>query len=159
MTTDLEKRVGQKKDGFKSEGERRIGEFLDSYGIRYRYEQGVLVEDKGKPKIWHPDYFLPEFGIYLEYFGLAGEPDYDRGIKRKKKIYSEMGLEVISVYPWHFCDDWRGYILDNIEGIQNKRLKTFSEKRYGNPRRPLSYSRVFRGKQMGYSARGGRGYR
>lgn len=131
MTSDLEKSLRvARSDRFKSEGERRLAELLDSYDIRYRYEQGVLVEDKKKPKIWHPDFYLPEFGVYIEYFGLAGNQEYDLGIKRKKRIYSEMGLDVIPVYPWTFCDDWQGYVMDSLHGILNRRLDTLFGKQY-----------------------------
>jgi hypothetical protein len=158
---DLESRVEKdRKDGFKSEGERRIGEFMDSYGIQYRYEQGVLVEDRGKPKIWHPDYFLPEFAVYIEYFGLAGNREYDNNIKRKKSIYSAMGLDVIPVYPWTFCDDWQGYIMDSILGVLNRRIKVYSEKQYKNPRPTLVYhNNIQRGSFGGYSRPGTGRYR
>ena len=53
----------------------------------------------------NPDYYLPEFAVYIEYFGLAGKQDYDQGIRKKKDTYEKMGLPVISVYPWHFEND------------------------------------------------------
>jgi hypothetical protein len=46
---------------------------------------------------WYPDFHLPEFETYIEYYGLAGKQDYDKGIKTKEAVYSKMGLDVISV--------------------------------------------------------------
>ena len=115
------------KDKFKSEGERRIANLLDRNNIKYFYEQGVLVINDGKPKIWHPDYFLPEYGIYIEYYGMAGDPDYDRGIEKKNRVYAEMGLEVIPVYPWIFKTTWENYIINKVFEISKSRYDKVSK--------------------------------
>ena len=160
MTSDLEKSLGVvRSDRFKSQGERRLAGLLDSYDIRYRYEQGVLVEDKEKPKIWHPDFYLPEFSVYIEYFGLAGNQDYDLGIKRKKHIYSEMGLDVIPVYPWTFYDDWQGYVMGSLRGILDRRLDTFFGKQYQTPQQGLHNRNSSRMGTRGYARPRGSHYR
>jgi len=144
MVYDLEKKLGRtRKDIFKSEGERRIAYFLDNYGIRYVYEQGLLVKDRDKPKIWHPDFFLPEFALYIEYYGMAGNQDYDRGIEHKKSVYDEMGLDVLSVYPWTFCDDWQGYLMDNLYQVSNRRLGDLDRKGYRRGGPKISYGRRY----------------
>ena len=126
----------------KSDGERRIAQFFDACSIRYLYEQGVLVSDAGKPKIWHPDFYLPEFAAYVEYYGLAGNSDYDRGVQKKTRVYREMGLDVIPVYPRTFADDWQRYLLDTLGEITHRRAETLSQKRcYAPPayRTPAPY--------------------
>ncbi|EFK08165.1 conserved domain protein [delta proteobacterium NaphS2] len=102
MNRNLENLLnGNKNPKFKSEGERRIAYFLNENAIRYQYETGVLVHaDDHKPRIWYPDFYLPEFGTYIEYYGLKGKRNYDSGIKRKETTYKRMGLEVIPVYPY-----------------------------------------------------------
>ena len=79
MNQELEKIVkGKGLLKFKSEGERRIASFLKDNSIKYQYEPGVLVNSwEHKPRIWYPDFYLPEFGTYIEYFGLAGRQNYD----------------------------------------------------------------------------------
>ena len=153
----LEERInGNLGPRFKSEGERRIAYFLDTHDIQYIYEPPVLVTPSEKqPRIWYPDYYLPEFAVYIEYFGLAGRQDYDQGIRKKKDTYAKMGLPVISVYPWHFENDWQGYIKDKIYQITNIRQRKAERKLYrsfvpkstykkptshGNPRTRARYS-------------------
>lgn len=52
MVDDLERKLTAEGGScFGSAGERRIAQFLDSYGFRYVYEHGVLVTDAGKPRI------------------------------------------------------------------------------------------------------------
>ena len=125
---------------FKSEGERRIASFLESNLIRYQYEPGVLVNSQyEKPRIWYPDFHLPEFGTYIEYYGLAGRQNYDSGIKKKEAVYSKMGLDVILVYPWTFAENWQGYIMDELEQTAIRRYRTLMTKPYWSQSRTNSY--------------------
>ena len=132
MNWKLEERVAEgKRPKFKSQGERRIAYFLDNYSIKYLYEPAVLVNSVDeKPRIWYPDFHLPEFGTYIEYYGLAGEKNYDRGIETKQSVYSKMGMEVISVYPWMFAENWKKYILKELERNTLRRYKNLTAKLY-----------------------------
>ena len=150
MISDLESKLRSSPDPFKSEGERRIAAYLDSCAVRYQYEQGVLVQDGGKPKIWHPDFYLPEFAVYLEYFGLAGNREYDLGVKRKIGIYRDMGMDVVPVYPWTFCDDWQGYIVRNLRMILQRRTTAFFAKEYSKNRSQGNYGRPGYGRPQRY---------
>ena len=110
---------------FKSKGERKIANFLEENEIKYRYESGVLIyQSEKQPRIWYPDFNLPEFSTYIEYYGMAGDPDYDRGIKAKEAAYAKMGLPVIPVYPHMFSEDWEGYIMKELKcNIENQYKK------------------------------------
>jgi len=127
---------GKKYPSFKSEGERRIAYFLENNSIRYQYERGVLVNSPyDKPRIWYPDFYLPEFGAYIEYYGLIGRQNYDRGIKTKETVYSKMGLDVIPIYPWTFADNWQGYIMKELERVTSQRYRSLMAKPYWSRRR------------------------
>jgi len=91
---------------FKSAGEQRIADFLDHHGIRYIYEPPTAVTQHGKTRLWYPDFLLPEYGLYIEYYGRTGDPDYDRGILEKTAAYKASGLEVIPIYPLHLAHAW-----------------------------------------------------
>ena len=121
----------------KSEGERRIADFLESNSIKYHYEPGLLINSVyGKPRIWYLDFHLPEFSAYIEYYGLVGRQNYDEGIKRKEALYSETGLEVIPVYPWTFNDNWQEYIMKELEQITINRYQNLMAKPYWSQSRP-----------------------
>ena len=108
----------------KSEGERQIASFLDHCGVRYMYEAPVVVTHHGKTKIWHPDFFLPDFGLYVEYYGLAGQPDYDRGIEEKTKAYVGAGLQVIPVLSQHLRNEWPTYLAEAVINRSMDRAQT-----------------------------------
>ena len=120
---------------FKSEGELRIASFLDSNSIRYQYEPGILVRfPYDKARIWYPDFYLPEFGSYIEYYGLVGRQNYDRGIKTKETVYFKMGIDVIPVFPWTFTEDWEGYIMKELETKTIDAYKNLMSKPYWSER-------------------------
>jgi hypothetical protein len=117
MKHSLEGKINQTdRNRYKSKGERKIADFLGCNNIQYLYEAPVLINSyDSKARIWYPDFYLPEFKTYIEYYGLAGNPDYDLGIKKKELSYQKSGIEVISLYPWSFRKDWRGYIMQELE--------------------------------------------
>ncbi len=137
MNQNLEEKIDRSKRlNFKSKGERRIAYFLDTNSIKYIYEPGVLVNSaQEKPRIWYPDYYLPEFKTYIEYYGLAGKQNYDKGIKVKESAYSKVGLDVISVYPWMFKEDWQGYIMKELKRNTTRRYRNLMSKPYWSKNR------------------------
>ena len=132
MNQNLENKVRSPEYSiFRSEGERRIAEFLGNNSIQYRYEPGILISTENeKPRIWYPDFHLPEFAAYIEYFGLVGRQQYDNGIKRKEAQYAKSGVSVIPVYPWTFTGKWQQYIMTELEQITTNRLKALMSKPY-----------------------------
>jgi len=114
---------------FKSRGERKIADFLDENDIQYKYESGVLIyQAENFPRIWYPDFLLPEFSTYIEYYGMVGNPDYDRGIKVKETAYARMEMSVIPVYPHMFSEDWQGYIMKELKRNIEGQYKTLMQK-------------------------------
>ena len=114
---------------FKSRGERKLAYFLEENNIKYKHESGVLIyQAEVKPRIWYPGFNLPEFGTSIEYNGMVGNPDYDRGIRVKESTYSKMGLDVILVYPHMSSEDWQGYIITEIKRKIQRQYDTFMSK-------------------------------
>jgi len=102
MRNGLEGKINQgDRNRYKSAGERKIAGFLGCNNIRYLYEAPVLINSyDSKARIWYPDFYLPEFKTYIEYYGLAGDPDYERGIKKLERIYyAGTGKEHPSAIP------------------------------------------------------------
>lgn len=72
-------------------GERTIDEWLFDHGIVHErephYPEGNFRAD-----------FLVN-GIFIEYFGLSGNADYDAKVDMKKRICRKHGIRIISLYP------------------------------------------------------------
>ena len=87
------------KPAYRSAGERRVGEFLEEAGIPFEHEAPILVRDRGKPKIWYPDFYLPDFHTIIEYFGVEGDPAYERVKRRKRAAYRANRIPAIYMGP------------------------------------------------------------
>lgn len=98
----------------KSIAERRIADYFAKNNINYVYER----ELKGKVlffdyKISSPDFYLPDYDVYVEYWGLVDADDswtraqYIKNMKRKMAIYYRNNIKFISIYPDNLKDlDW-----------------------------------------------------
>ncbi|MBN2561023.1 MAG: hypothetical protein JXQ75_08845 [Phycisphaerae bacterium] len=52
----LENRLDALEPPYKSRGEIQVGRLLDLYGIHCFYEQPTLIYDRGRHRLWRPDY-------------------------------------------------------------------------------------------------------
>ena len=93
---ELQKNI-RAKDGtwVQSDGERLICESLDAAGIGYRYDERFRILDGYAIR---PDFYLPEFDVYIEYWGME-TADYKIGMLKKQQLYQQQGKRLISLYP------------------------------------------------------------
>jgi len=75
------------KDGtwVQSDGKRLICETLHREGIRYRYDERFRILDGYAIR---PDFYLPEFDVYIEYWGMD-TADYKIGMFKKQQLYQQ----------------------------------------------------------------------
>lgn len=76
-----------------SRGEKRIGDWLAARNIRYEYDERMTVA--GDRRI-RPDFYLPEFDLYIEYWGM-NTPEYIANMQEKKFLYQREGMKLISL--------------------------------------------------------------
>ncbi len=93
---ELNKTV-QAADGtvVQSEGERIVADELAAMGVAFRYDNRFRII---KGYAIRPDFYLPEFDLYLEYWGMEGNLDYEIGMLEKKKLYQQAGKRLVSLY-------------------------------------------------------------
>ena len=83
----------------KSKGEKRIADYFKSKNIKYVYEPGL------REFYADPDFYLPDYDVYVEYWGLLNARDawvaqkYEKSMKRKMAIYYTHNIKFISIYP------------------------------------------------------------
>lgn len=84
------------QDGRKvrSRAEVIISDFLFSNKVRAIYEKDVFYEENGENKCLHPDFYLPDYNIYLEYNELTNK-NYLESKKYTQKIYDQLNFKVI----------------------------------------------------------------
>ena len=111
-----------KGDQVKSYEECEIANFLYLHGVAYEYEASYEHETAtAEKRQYKPDFYLPEYGIYIEHFGLdargrtapfVDREKYLRGMDWKRRIHAERGTVLIETFS-HECAD--GKLIRNLE--------------------------------------------
>ena len=100
----------------KSKAEKRIADYLTASRIKYIYEKPLYVWFFTK-KI-RPDFYLPEYDTYIEYFGLLQHPRlgarYRHEVKFKMRHYKRKKIKFIVLDHRHYA---------NLEDHLQKKLR------------------------------------
>jgi|GEM_PF-4928023 hypothetical protein len=89
-------KVKQSKKSFKSKNESFIAKYFDKKKIKYLYEQQLKLGDQ----IVRPDFFLPEFDVYVEYWGKWGADfEYRKECNHKRQLYEKYNYNLVELYP------------------------------------------------------------
>ena len=83
----------------RSKAELIIDNYLYNHGIVHEYEKKIKVH--GKPILY--DWYLPEFKVYIEYWGFYGK-NYMKRKEEKIRLYKKGKLKLISIEDIMFKD-------------------------------------------------------
>lgn len=118
-----------KKEPVKSYGELDIANFLARMGVEYIYEHTYEIDTADtQHRGYIPDFYLPEYGIYIEYFGInrngevpayfsasngmTASESYRASMDWKRKIHKKNNTTMIETYAY---EKWEGKLLENLE--------------------------------------------
>lgn len=110
------RKVRTSRGRVRSRAERNLTRYFDAHKIKYVYEKPLTLDRV----TLHPDFFFPEYGVYVEFLGLIDQSDEYRRIYRlKKAVYDKHNVRVILVYPRHMRDIERAFprLFREITGI------------------------------------------
>ena len=83
---------------FRSKAEALIDNWLYAKGIVHAYEPPLPGDS------FVGDFYLPSAKLYIEFWGLVGDPDYDRRRKQKTELYQQHGLKVLDLTEAEMSD-------------------------------------------------------
>ncbi len=85
----------KKGEKVRSRSEKIVADLLNEMGIHYIYEMPIKIN--GEPFL--PDFYLPDFDIFIEFFGLASNKKYNKRMKEKMVKYQKAKIKLISLFP------------------------------------------------------------
>lgn len=110
----------------KSLEEIKIANFLFMHGINYEYEKLYPFEsDDPNRKAYRPDFYLSDYDIYLEHFGITKdykcpwlspveESKYIDGINWKRSFHQKNGTKLLETYSFYMKE---GRLLTELENL------------------------------------------
>ena len=97
--------------------EREVATVLKKMGIQWSYEQPLFVWDENKrPRVWAPDFYLIQFGIYIE---VCGSSSFNYAYRRK--ILNNNGYQVIYLHLFKNNQQWKKHLLNYLVFFVNLR--------------------------------------
>lgn len=76
----------------RSKGEAIIDNYLYNHRIVHAYERLVPIEEK-----MYSDFYIPEGRVYIEYWGLEDDANYEKRKKEKQELYAKNDLQLIEL--------------------------------------------------------------
>lgn len=139
-TNELKKqRVTIQGENVRSIEEVMIANFLYLNGIKYEYEK-VYPHAPNDPyrKKYRPDFYLPDYDIYIEHFGITEdyrvpwlskieEKKYIEGIQWKRDLHKKNSTKLLETYSYFNKD---GVLLSKLENILKSNGVVFKEVDY-----------------------------
>jgi len=101
----------------KSKAENEIANFLDKYNINYIYENDLIVDWN---KVANPDFYLPDYDLWIEFWWLMDNVQYKIKRKYKRKKFDEYKLSYIDLY--------RSNVFSKYWFFENRLKKTLIKK-------------------------------
>ena len=126
----------------KSYGELEIANFLFSNNIQYEYEKEYKYDTINDDyQQYYPDFYLPEYDIYIEYFGIdennnvapyfkdkngvSASQAYNDSIKWKRKTHNENNTTMIETF---YYENKKRVLISNLEDKLKKYNVKFEPK-------------------------------
>lgn len=81
----------------RSRGEQLIDNYLFNHDIKHAYEKVIVSEVSGNELTC--DWYLPDYDVYIEFWGVENSKRYEDSKDYKLKIYKECGLELFELTP------------------------------------------------------------
>ena len=129
-----------KNERVKSLEEVQIANFLFLNGVEYEYERlyPYQSEDPAR-KAYRPDFFLPEYDLYLEHFGInrkgrvpllsrVEEQKYLEDMEWKRDFHRRNGTVLLETYSWYASE---GRLLEELERTLKEAGVRFREPDFG----------------------------
>ncbi len=117
------------RERFKSQEEVLIANFLFRNNIEYKYEESYQYKTASKKfGQYKPDFYLPEYNIYIEHFGIdennnvpswfkgkegiSAKQVYNEGIAWKRNEHQYNGTTLVETYSW---EQKKGVLLSSLK--------------------------------------------
>jgi len=117
------------RERLKSQEEVYIANFLFRNGINYRYEEKYQYKTASKQfGQYKPDFYLPDYGVYIEHFGVdenwnvpnwfngkegkSAKEVYNEGIEWKRQEHRKKSTTLVESYSWQ---QKKGILLSELQ--------------------------------------------
>ena len=97
--------------------EKEVSEYLHSISLYWIFEHPIFVlDERNRPRVWTPDFYLPELGIYIEVCGKNREC-----YSYREKVFKKNRVRIIFIHQFKDGDSWKKFLVREILRINEFR--------------------------------------
>jgi hypothetical protein len=101
-----------------TDAEKLVAEYLKGLKLNWKFEYPVFLYDERKrPRVWTPDFYLTELGIYIE---VCGSKEFD--YKYRYGIYKNNKVDVVFLHMFRNKDEWQHHFRKELLVLVKDRL-------------------------------------
>jgi len=113
-----------------TESEKQVADYLKELQLWWHYESPVfLIDEKGRPRVWTPDFYIPKLGMYVE---VCGSESLKEQYKYREGVYKNNNYSVVFLHLYKEKEKWKSFLLKRIVELEKSRhsevLKIFKSR-------------------------------
>jgi hypothetical protein len=99
--------------------EKQVADYLKELQLWWHYESPVFLKDeKERPRVWTPDFYIPKLGMYVE---VCGTESLREQYQYREKMYRKNDYNVIFLHLYKEREKWKSYLLKRIVELEKSR--------------------------------------
>lgn len=105
--------TNERGDRFHSTLEELVADFLYEKNISYETQSYIKFKDG---KTIYPDFYLKDYNLYLEVFGMSNVPFYIKSMDVKMDYYNTYNIEYLGLFYENFkYNNWKEILLEKLK--------------------------------------------
>ena len=98
--------------------EKLVADYLKHLNLNWKFEYPVFLYDERKrPRVWTPDFYLTDLGVYIE---VCGSPEFDYAYRNE--IYNKNNIDVIYLHIFKEENQWQTHFHKRLLELVKDRL-------------------------------------
>ena len=94
-----------------------VAKYLNKLNFDWYYQHPVfLYDEKKRPRVWTPDFYLPELKVHIE---VCGSKDFYYDYR--DKIFQKNDVSVIFLHTYKKNEEWQSWFRKQIFEIEDNR--------------------------------------
>jgi hypothetical protein len=99
--------------------ERQVVDYLKELELWWHYESPVfLTDEKERPRVWTPDFYIPKLGMYVE---VCGSESLQEQYQYRERVYKKIKYSVVFLHLYKEREKWKSFLLKRIVQLENSR--------------------------------------
>jgi hypothetical protein len=99
-----------------TDSEKKVADCLQELGLWWWYRFPVFIYDETEKRVWTPEFYIPELGMYIEVCSKKRE-DYEH----RETLFNKNGYQIVFLHLYKEQKKWKKYLVTRLKEIEDLR--------------------------------------